>query len=108
MSKQSSAPISDFSSSPLARARRSVRRRSKLMRSSQSTAIVPNVFKPTGNLQELQDCRMAEWQDLESCNQSCDSAILRFCNSCSFTQLLRDADDVLVAWHRRVFERRRE
>src|SRR6188768_2174754 len=44
MSKQSSAPSSDFASSDEIRARRSWRRRSKRTRSSQSTAIVPYVW----------------------------------------------------------------
>src|SRR5215469_3659380 len=48
MSKQSRAPISDFSSKALARARRSRRRRSKSMRFSQSTAIVPCVGSAIG------------------------------------------------------------
>src|SRR5713101_4798508 len=43
MSKHSSAPISDFFRRSLARARRSRRRRSKSIRFSQSTAIVPYV-----------------------------------------------------------------
>jgi hypothetical protein len=41
MSKQSTEPISDFASMSLMRASRSRRRRSKSMRRSQSTAIVP-------------------------------------------------------------------
>jgi hypothetical protein len=46
MSKHSSAPTSDASSSALMRARRSSRRRSKRIRSSQSTLIVPYVCSP--------------------------------------------------------------
>ena len=48
MSKHSSAPIDDSASSPLIRASRSSRRRSKRTRSSQSTAIVPYVGSPIG------------------------------------------------------------
>src|SRR5258708_3134151 len=44
MSKQSSAPIDDFLSRSFARCRRSRRRRSKSMRCSQSTAMVPWVL----------------------------------------------------------------
>src|ERR1700690_151449 len=44
MSKQRSAPISDFLSSILTRASRSRRKRSKSMRCSQSTAMVPYVL----------------------------------------------------------------
>src|SRR5258708_15146945 len=53
MSKQSSAPISDLASRDLARARRSVRKRSKSMRFSQSTAIVPYVGKAIRILLEV-------------------------------------------------------
>src|SRR5215472_2621944 len=45
MSKQSSAPNSDSASRAFARARRSCRRRSKSIRCSQSTAMVPCVFR---------------------------------------------------------------
>src|SRR5215470_6132120 len=119
MSKQSSAPISDFSSSALARSSRSLRSRSKLMRSSQSTAIVPYVFRPTTSLHyKFQDCRIAEWQDWEipkSILPSCNSAILQFtiayipfCHSRSRTQFLRDPHDVLLARDRRIFQLRRK
>src|SRR5688572_27982521 len=44
MSKHNNAPISDFFNSVLIRAKRSTRKRSKWTRSSQSTAMVPNVL----------------------------------------------------------------
>src|SRR6266576_3562047 len=50
MSKHSSAPISDFASSTLARASRSRRSRSKSIRFSQSTAIGPYVFSAISHL----------------------------------------------------------
>src|ERR1700675_4838713 len=50
LSKKRSAPISDLASKDLARARRSVRKRSKSMRFSQSTAIGPYVFSATKGL----------------------------------------------------------
>src|SRR5437763_15821204 len=86
MSKHSSAPIPDFSRASFARARRSVRRRSKLMRSSQSTAIVPYVFRP-----------------MMSPNGDPERIALR-----AFAKLLCDADDVLVAGNGHIFERWRE
>src|SRR5574341_891653 len=53
MSKQSSAPISDFLRAALMRFKRSWRRRSRLTRSAQSTPIRPKVFNPMTNLQNL-------------------------------------------------------
>src|SRR6266513_215916 len=50
MSKHSSAPISDFASSTLARASRPRRSRSKSIRFSQSTAIGPYVFSAISHL----------------------------------------------------------
>ena len=57
MSKQSNAPSEDFASSSLTRASRSRRSRSKSIRCSQSTAIVPNVFSAMPDL----PCRLAVW-----------------------------------------------
>src|SRR6266851_2942921 len=63
MSKHRSAPSSDWASSAPARSRRALRRRSKLTRSSQSTAIRPKVLSvisvPLSNqyTSELDDLR---------------------------------------------------
>src|ERR1700739_393346 len=83
ISKQSSAPISDFVSNALTRDRRARRNRSKSMRSSQSTAIGPYVFNATMVL--LFPRRLVFSAECASC--------FEYRLSC---------------WHSNIFERRRK
>src|SRR5678816_186371 len=78
MSKHRTAPSSDFCKSSLIRASRSRRSRSKSIRCSQSTAIVPYVL------------------------------IAKEVSSSAFAHLTRERDHVAFTRNRRILERRRE
>src|SRR5580700_4505219 len=111
MSKHSSAPISDFARSSLARARRSRRRRSKSTRCSQSTAIVPYVGRAIEfSCTERSEVKGQIEEVRNPAPKTLTSAILPLTSDLLLpsAEYARGLKHGLLGWHGCVFQRRRE